>query len=210
MQSEIQQFIVGPIQTNCYLVSDPATKEALVIDPGPGSDRLAGEIRKAGLTVSAYLLTHAHWDHIDGLEKLKEEFPAPVYISEKEKETLKDPEINLSSMLGGVNKTYSADVFLKDGEGVTIGPFYFVCLSTPGHTPGGACYYFPRNKVVFSGDSLFYGSIGRTDFPGGSMTDLVRALKEKVMVLPEQTRVLPGHGPETDIREEEMSNYYLV
>ncbi|MDD5866593.1 MAG: MBL fold metallo-hydrolase [Lachnospiraceae bacterium] len=210
MQKEIQQMIVGPIQTNCYILSDPKTKEAIVIDPGAEADRIAREIRKKGLSVIAYLLTHAHWDHIDGLSDLKSEFPAPVYISEKEKETLENPAINMSLPLGGQEKTYQADIFLKDGEDVTLKSFYFRCISTPGHTPGGACYYFPQEKILFSGDSLFCGSIGRTDGVKGSMADLVRALREKVLILPEQTLVLPGHGPETDIRQEEASNMYLM
>lgn len=206
---EIRRFVVGAIETNCYFLTEKKSRETLVCDPGAEADRLGREVRSLGLRPVAVLLTHAHWDHIDGVSSFTKEFPVPVYLSEGERPTLSDPSVNLSEALGGTAKTYHADKFLSDGEETTIGSFRFQCLSTPGHTPGGACYYFPEEGILLSGDSLFAGSVGRTDFPGGSMSALVRSLKKKVMTLPEDVLVLPGHGPETSVGEEKRVNPYL-
>ena len=206
----IHGMMVGPIQTNCYLISDVDSKEALIVDPGAEPERIQQVIHELGLLPCGILLTHAHWDHINGCAGLKAAYDIPVYISEKERDTLTDAGINLSEELSGQTRSYQADVFLRDDEEVRLSEnLHFVCLSTPGHTPGGACFYFPEEGVLFSGDTLFQYSVGRTDFPGGSMSQLVRSIREKLVPLPDETEVLPGHGPGTSIGDEREMNPYV-
>lgn len=209
----IETYVVGPVQTNCYFLINQDSKEILVVDPGAGAKRLAQYIRDNGYTPVAILLTHGHFDHADGIDDLKEElseFSLPVYTYEGELETLENPRINLSADFTGVAKRYHADVFLQDHEQVTLAGFTIQCLFTPGHTPGSCCFYLADEKILFSGDTLFAQSIGRTDFPGGSMSDLVRGAKTQLFLLPEDTVVLPGHNDVTSIGDEKKYNPYLV
>ena len=181
----------------------------IVIDPGASAKALADKARKDGYTPVAILLTHGHFDHATAAEELANEFGSiPIYAYEAEKETLADPELNASWMMGE-SLVFKADKFLKDEQEIDLAGFHIRVLFTPGHTPGGCCYYFPYEEVLFSGDSLFCMSIGRTDFKKGSMSDLVRAIKEKLMVLPERTTVYPGHNDITSIENERMHNPYL-
>lgn len=205
---KINQYVVGPVQTNCYFVINDETREMLCVDPGESAKQLAERARRDGLKPVAVLLTHGHFDHVTGASAFANEFGIPVYIHEAEKETLSNPQLNASWMMGR-SYTYSADHFLKDGEQVTLAGMTFQVFLTPGHTPGGCCYYFPKEEVVFTGDSLFCGSIGRTDFPKGSMSQLVNAVKTKLMVLPENTTVYPGHNEITTIGYEKKYNPYL-
>ena len=154
------------------------------------------------------MLTHGHCDHATDSKPLADRYGIKIYIHEADKATLDDPQLNVSYMMGQ-SKTFYADVFLKDKQEIDIAGFHIVVLHTPGHTPGGCCYYFPYEDVIFTGDSLFCGSIGRTDFKGGSMSDLVRTVKEKIMTLPEHTEVYPGHNDTTTIENERMYNPYL-
>jgi glyoxylase-like metal-dependent hydrolase (beta-lactamase superfamily II) len=209
----IETYVVGPVGTNCYFLINKETKEILIVDPGAGEKHLAKYIRDNGYEPVAILLTHGHFDHADGIEGLKEElseFTLPVYTYEGEAATLDDPNINLSGGFTGVTKHYHADVFLQDHEKVTLGGFTVECLFTPGHTPGSCCFYLAEEKILFSGDTLFANSIGRTDFPGGSMSDLVRGAKEQLFVLPDNVVVLPGHNEVTTIGDEKKYNPYLV
>lgn len=206
---KINQYVVGPVQTNCYFVINEETNEMIVIDPGASAKALADKARKDGYTPVAILLTHGHFDHATAAEELANEFGSiPIYAYEAEKETLADPELNASWMMGE-SLVFKADKFLKDEQEIDLAGFHIRALFTPGHTPGGCCYYFPYEEVLFSGDSLFCMSIGRTDFKKGSMSDLVRAIKEKLMVLPERTTVYPGHNDITSIENERMHNPYL-
>ncbi len=208
----VQQYVVGPVMTNCYFIFNDDTKEMLVIDPGESASRLAAEIRASGCQIRGILLTHGHFDHADGIEGLLEEFAQEkplVYACEAEKKTLSDPEINLSGAMNYNPKTYHADIFLKDNDVTERAGFTFVTLHTPGHTPGGCCFYFEEEGVLFSGDTLFCGSVGRTDFPGGSMSELVRSIRTKLMVLPDETVVYPGHDSTTTIGDEKKYNPYL-
>ena len=206
---KINQYVVGPVQTNCYLVMNDETKEALFVDPGESAKALAQKAREEGVTPVAILLTHGHFDHATGAEDLSAEFDGiPIYVQEAEAETLTDTELNASWMMGKPLK-FHADKFLKDDEEIDLAGFHIRVLFTPGHTPGGCCYYFPYEDVVFSGDTLFCCSVGRTDFKGGSMSDLVRGIKDKLMVLPERTTVYPGHNDVTTIENERMYNPYL-
>ena len=206
---KINHFVVGPVQTNCYFVINETTGETLVIDPGASAKALAQRARADQLKPVAVLLTHGHFDHAGGAEEFAREFDIPIYIHEQERDTLTDPEINASWMMGR-QEVYHADHFLKDEQEIDLAGFHIRVLLTPGHTPGGCCYYFPYNEVLFSGDSLFCGSIGRTDFKKGNMAQLVRAIKEKIMVLPDRTTVYPGHNDITSIEHERAYNYYLI
>lgn len=208
---EIKHYVVGPVMTNCYFMCNKDTKELVVIDPGASAGRLASDIRQMGYELKGILLTHAHFDHADGAEELVNEFngEVKVYACDKEKDTLSDPDINLSGAMNYDPKSYHADVFLTDDEECELAGFKFVTLHTPGHTPGGCCFYFKNEGVLFSGDTLFCGSVGRTDFPGGGMSTLVRSIKEKLMVLPDDTTVYPGHDSVTTIGNEKRYNPYL-
>ena len=190
---KINQYVVGAVQTNCYFIINEDTKEVLIVDPGDAAKQLAQKVKDDGLTPVAILLTHGHFDHAGGAKALAEEFGIKIYAHEKEKRTLEDPEYNVSWMVGS-SEVYSADEFLKDEQELDLAGFHIRVLYTPGHTEGGCCYYFPYDNVLFSGDTLFCMSVGRTDFKGGSMSEIVRSIKEKIMVLPEDTTVYPGHN----------------
>lgn len=205
---QIAHYMVGPVQTNCYFAINKETKEALVIDPGEEAARLMQQIREQGLTVVAILLTHGHFDHAGAAEELSTLCNAPVYAHEAEKETLESEKLNACWMIGR-KETYRADLFVKDEQELDLAGFHIRVLFTPGHTKGGCCYYFPYENVVFSGDTLFQMSVGRTDLEGGSMSQIVRSIQEKLMPLPEQTVVYPGHGEATTIETERMYNPYL-
>ena len=205
---QIAHYMVGPVQTNCYFAINKETKEALVIDPGEEAARLMQQIREQGLTVAAILLTHGHFDHAGAAEELSALCNAPVYAHEAEKETLESEKLNACWMIGR-KETYRADLFVKEEQELDLAGFHIRVLFTPGHTRGGCCYYFPYENVVFSGDTLFQMSVGRTDLEGGSMSQIVHSIQEKLMPLPEQTVVYPGHGEATTIETERMYNPYL-
>ncbi len=205
---QIAHYMVGPVQTNCYFAINKETKEALVIDPGEEAARLMQQIRAQGLTVAAILLTHGHFDHAGAAEELSTLCNAPIYAHEAEKETLESEKLNACWMIGK-KETYRADLFVKDEQELDLAGFHIRVLFTPGHTKGGCCYYFPYENVVFSGDTLFQMSVGRTDLEGGSMSQIVHSIQEKLMSLPEQTVVYPGHGEATTIETERMYNPYL-
>ncbi len=205
---QIAHYMVGPVQTNCYFAINKEIKEALVIDPGEEAARLMQQIKAQGLTVAAILLTHGHFDHAGAAEELSTLCNAPIYAHEAEKETLESEKLNACWMIGK-KETYRADLFVKDEQELDLAGFHIRVLFTPGHTKGGCCYYFPYENVVFSGDTLFQMSVGRTDLEGGSMSQIVRSIQEKLMPLPEQTVVYPGHGEATTIETERMYNPYL-
>ena len=205
---KINQYVVGAVQTNCYFAINDETKEVLIVDPGDNARQLADRIRQEDLKPVAVLLTHGHFDHAGGAAELAREFQIPVYAHEDEKETLEDPKLNVSWMMGK-EEHFSADEFVTDEQELDLAGFHIRVLHTPGHTVGGCCYYLPYEDVVFSGDTLFCMSVGRTDFPKGSMSSIVRSIKEKLMVLPERTIVYPGHNDVTTIENERMYNPYL-
>lgn len=209
IQMQVEHLAVGPVQTNCYLAINKETKEAIIIDPGDDADRIGMRLMQLEAKPVAILLTHGHFDHAGAAKALAAQYDILVYAHEKEAETLEDSRMNLSGPLAGGATTYHADVFLKDEQELTLAGLHMRVLFTPGHTPGGCCYYFPREDVLFSGDSLFCGSVGRTDFPGGSMRTLVDSVRNKLMSLPENTIVYPGHDIETTIEQERMYNPFL-
>lgn len=206
---QLEQYVVGPVATNCYLAIHKQTREALLVDPGDEIGCLPDILKEHHCRLVAILLTHGHFDHAGAAEMLAARYNLPIFAHEKEKETLENPELNLSGAMGGQGVSFAADVYVKDQQELQLAGFTIRVLFTPGHTAGGCCYYLPREDVVFSGDTLFCGSIGRTDFPGGSASTLVQGIREKLLTLPERTIVLPGHDSRTTIEQERMYNPFL-
>lgn len=204
----VEQYVVGSVQTNCYFAINENTNEVLMIDPGASAGRLAEIIDEEKLNPVAILLTHGHFDHAGGAAELAEHYGIKVYAEEHEKETLENPAINLSGWEGR-ELVYHADVFLRDEQEIDLAGFHIRVFHTPGHTVGGCCYYFSYQNVVFSGDTLFAQSVGRTDFPKGSASALIRSIEEKLMPLPDETTVYTGHNEITTIGTERMYNPYL-
>ncbi len=212
MGIDIRQAVVGPVQTNCYLVAntkgDLEKKPAFIVDPGDGATKLATFMENEGFEPEAILLTHGHFDHAGAAEALASRYNIPIYAFETEKEVLEDPDKNASWMVGA-SEVFHATHYLKDEEELDIAGIHIRVLHTPGHTKGGCCFYLPYEDVLFSGDTLFCQSVGRTDLPTGSMSEIVRSIREKLMVLPENTVVFPGHGEATDLEQEREYNPYL-
>lgn len=204
----VEQYVVGPVQTNCYFAINDDTKEMLIIDPGASAGRLAEIIEEEKLNPVAILLTHGHFDHATGTAELAEHFGIKIYAEEHEKETLENPALNLSGWEGR-ELIYHADCYVKDEQEIDLAGFHIRVFHTPGHTVGGCCYFFPYQNAVFSGDTLFAQSVGRTDFPKGSASELIRAIKEKLMILPDDVTVYTGHNDITTIGTERMYNPYL-
>lgn len=202
----LETICVRPGQTNCYLAGDSETKDIFVIDPGGDARKILEKIARGGLKVSAILLTHGHFDHILAAKPLQDELEAPLCMGEKEAEFLTDGSKNLVSMMGLPYQPPRLDRVLREGDTVSAGGFTLNVLDTPGHTAGGVCYV---GGVVFSGDTLFYESVGRTDFPTGDFSVLRRSLL-KLAALPDSYEVYPGHGPATSIGHEKQCNPYLA
>ena len=210
----IKHYVVGPVQTNCYMVINDETKECFVIDPGASAKQLAEKIKQDELIPVAVLLTHGHFDHAGAAEEFAKIFDIKIYAHEAEKDTLQDANKNVSWMVGA-SESYSADIYLKDEQEFELAGLLLRVLHTPGHTEGGCCYYIPEEALVFTGDTLFAQSVGRTDFPGGSMSQIVRSIQEKLMPLNKagdienDIMVYPGHNESTTIETERMNNPYL-
>jgi len=204
----IEVQALGAIGANCYLYSCAETKKAVVIDPGADGKRIYRWILEKGLNVEYILITHGHVDHIGAVDELRELLgDVLVGIHADDADMLTDARKNLSSYVGGGLVLKKADILLQDGQELMIGKERIKVIATPGHSPGGVC--FLCSEGLFSGDTLFAGSIGRTDFPGGSMNQLLDGVKKKLLILPEDTRVFPGHGEETSIGEEKRDNPFL-
>ncbi len=201
--------VVGAVQTNCYFLYDEESGECLIVDPGDEAERIIAFVKERDLKPSAILLTHGHFDHVLAVEQVRGEWNVPVYASEKERELMADSAMNVSAMFGAP-VCLQADEWLADGQELTMLGQAMRCIWTPGHTSGGMCYYFPKAGILFSGDTLFQESVGRTDFPTGSTQTLIRSIREKLFSLPEAVQVYPGHGPMTSIQSERMFNPFAV
>ena len=196
------------VETNCYIALNPQNKEAVIVDPGDNAPKIIETCGKLGASVKAILLTHGHFDHIMGIDTLRREWSVPVYASALEQKVLTDANVNLS-VAYGAGYVFADAKFLEDGASLALAGYQIRMISTPGHTAGGCCYYIEEEEVLFSGDTLFAGSVGRTDFPTGSMSTLVRSVKERLLSLPEDTQVYPGHMEATTIGFEKENNPFL-
>lgn len=198
---------VGVIGTNCYLVINEEQKTGVVIDPGGDADQILEKINQKGIKIEAIFLTHGHSDHIMAVDEVREVTGAKVYISEADAGMLTKASSNLSVYMGAGREFKAADEFLIDGETITAAGLKFQVVATPGHTKGGICLLC--GDTVFCGDTIFSESIGRTDLPGGSYSQILHSIKTKIMVLPDEMKLLPGHGPATTIGWERRRNPFL-
>ncbi|MDD6267460.1 MAG: MBL fold metallo-hydrolase [Clostridium sp.] len=212
----MQELIVitnqlGDFMTNCYTVYNAVTRDAVLIDPACNARFLNNILVNEQLNCVAILLTHGHYDHIGALPELMElvGHKVPIYASAEEEDVLNDPRKNLSTMLSGQMVTVKADILLQDDQEIELLDTKLRCFLVPGHTKGGMCYYFAENGILFSGDTLFARSIGRSDFPTGDGIKLVKSIKEKLMTLPDETIVYPGHNERTTIGKERNANPFI-
>lgn len=198
------------MQCNCSVVGDEQTKEAIVIDPGDDIEDVMVIVQRHGLTVTRIVVTHAHIDHVGGAMKLKRLTGAPLLLNQNDYALLKMLDVQASWIGMPAPEAVTIDASLKTGDKVRAGNLVADVLHTPGHTEGSICLYFSAEKKLLAGDTLFAGSIGRTDLPGGSYEKIIQSLRGPVLALPDETVVVPGHGPLTTIGEERESNPFLV
>lgn len=208
-KSNLQVAVVGTMQTNCYLLTNTETKETLIVDPGDSGDRIAAYCLQEKLRPVAILLSHGHFDHISGVKAIQDAFRLPVYAAEAEEALLSEPGWNLSAKYQGYSVSLVPEVLLADGEKFELAGFAIKAIHTPGHTAGGMSYYLADENILFSGDTLFRHTYGRTDLPTSSFEELKHSLREKLFALPEDTQVYPGHGNATTIKEERRKNPVL-
>ena len=206
---KVGKFVLGPVATNCYIGINEETKECFIVDPATCPPEFVSYIKNAGLTVKAVLLTHGHFDHIMGLDALLKEFSVPVYAHEAEREVLESEQLNSSASMLGQPYSFSGADYVTNRQELRIAGFEIRVICTPGHTIGGCCYYIEKEKALFSGDTLFHGSVGRTDLPTGSMGQLVSSVRDRLFVLPDDTQVYPGHMEETTIGYEKKYNPFI-
>jgi hydroxyacylglutathione hydrolase len=205
----LETFAVGPLQCNCTLLGDEATKEAIVIDPGDEITRIHNRLTSLGLKLKQILITHAHIDHVGGALRLKRLTGAPILLNESDLPLLQMMAEQASWLGVPTPETAPPDEGLTDGEQVGLANYPAQIIHTPGHTQGSVCLHFVPLKMVIAGDTLFAGSIGRTDLPGGNFEQIIDSIHSRLLKLPEETRVIPGHGPATTIGSERTTNPFL-
>jgi len=200
---------VGPLQCNCSIIGDETTHEAMVIDPGDDIEDVLAIVRQNKLEVKQIVITHAHIDHVGGAMKLRAATGAPILLNQNDYALLKMLDVQASWLGMATPDKVTIEASIADGESLQAGSLKANVIHTPGHTEGSVCLYFPAEKLLIAGDTLFARSIGRTDLPGGSFEKIIRSLKNRVMALPDDTVVIPGHGPRTTIGEEREENPFL-
>ena len=203
-------FPVGPLQCNCSVVGDEHTHEAMVIDPGDQVEEILDILRQHHLKLKYIVVTHAHIDHVGGAMKLKAATGAPILLNQNDLALLKMLDVQAAWIGMRPPGQVHVDESLSDGQSIKIGNISSSVIETPGHTEGSICLFFPAEKKLIAGDTLFAGSIGRTDLPGGSFDKIMRSLRTRLMALPDDIQVVPGHGPLTTIGRERETNPFLV
>lgn len=205
---KIETIVVGPIETNCYVLSDPESREAVVIDAGDDAKEILAYIRKEQLQVKYLLNTHGHFDHIQANDALRAQTGAPLAIHADDAELLVQPG-KVGNMSTQVHGCQPPEIFLHNGDTIAFGPYELRVLYTPGHSKGGCCFYEVKEKVCFTGDTLFRGTIGRTDLYGGDYDTLLKSVRERLKLVADDVAIYPGHGPESDMAFERRANPYL-
>lgn len=206
----LHKLVVGSSQTNCYIIANTDTKECAVIDPGNDSSIIIDIIESNNFKLDKILITHAHFDHIGAIDDIKKFSNASIIISGTDGTILNSDTLTLSTAFGTVAPKSKPDFFVDDGDILEIAGYTARVISTPGHTPGSVCYYFESENILFSGDTLFRDSIGRSDFPGGDFKSITESIKSKLFTLPPDTKVYPGHNDDTTILHEKENNFYLI
>ncbi|SHE84754.1 Glyoxylase, beta-lactamase superfamily II [Atopostipes suicloacalis DSM 15692] len=206
---QVNALTVGPAQSNCYIISNPENHEALVVDPGAEPTTLISRIEELKVKPVAILLTHAHYDHIGAVDTLRDRYEVPVYLAAEEEEWLSNPNKNLSAMLGESVTARPAEYLFKPEEVIEIAHFTFKVVATPGHSPGGVSFIFEDDEFVITGDALFAGSVGRTDFPGSEPKELIPNIRQKLFTLPSSFTIYPGHGESSTLAHEMTTNPFF-
>jgi hydroxyacylglutathione hydrolase len=205
----LETFPVGPLQCNCTILGDEAEREAIIIDPGDEIERIQVRLTQLGLKLKQIIVTHAHIDHVGGALKLKRLTGAPILLNENDLPLLAMMEMQAAWLGIEPPETAPPDESLADGKQVGLDSIPASVIHTPGHTQGSICLHFAPLKLLLAGDTLFAGSIGRTDLPGGNHAQIIDSIESRLMRLPEETKVIPGHGPATSIGKEKRSNPFL-
>jgi hydroxyacylglutathione hydrolase len=205
----LQMLTVGPFQENSYIIGDEDSGAGAIVDPGDEAARIALAVEQTDLEVGSIIVTHAHIDHVGAVAALADEYACPVLMHAESEPVLK--QLPTQAMMMGLKfgKVPTVDRHISDGEVLEVGKLRLRSLYTPGHAPGHLAFYIEDEGVVLSGDALFAGSVGRVDLPGGSMEVLMRSIEERLLTLPDETWVYPGHGPQTSIGNERTSNPFL-
>jgi len=206
---DIETIVVGPVETNCYIASDPVSKAAVVIDAGDEAEEILAYIQQNDLQVKYILNTHGHFDHIQANDALRDATSAPLGIHADDAELLAIPEKISAYMDMPAHGCRPPELTLHNGDTIAFGPYRLRVIYTPGHSRGGCCFYEVDERVCFTGDTLFQGSIGRTDLYGGDYAALLKSVRERLQLLSDDTIIYPGHGPESDMASERKRNPYL-
>ena len=201
-------LIVGPLETNCYLVYSQDSLECAVVDPGAEAERIVQLIAQKNLKPTLILNTHGHVDHIGANKEIKEKFNIPLYIHSADGPMLENVQQSEMAIFLGAMDSPSPDHFLNDGDKIKIGKSFLQVIHTPGHSPGSVS--FLSDGFLLSGDTLFFGGVGRTDLPGGSWKEMVNSIKNKILTMPDEMKVLPGHGPFTTVGQEKRANPFIT